>query len=74
MFYQVRGCKWFSTNVAGPGDEDNINDRSEQIQLTNMQASGAPRQSRGAPLATIFVSWICQEQLIIDLCHLVLQR
>ena len=62
------------TNVAGPGDEDDIIGCSEQIQLTNMRASGAPKRSQGAPLARIFVSWICGELPIMGICQLVLQH
>ena len=54
-------------NVAGPGEKDDINGYSEQIQLTNMRALGAlgaPRQSQGAPLAS---TWSCNVCAI--LCH-----
>ena len=50
-----------STKLAGPDYEEDIIDYSEQIKLTYMQDSGAPRQSRGAPQASMFVSWICKE-------------
>ena len=53
-----------STNVANPINKDDINGDAEEIQLTNMQASEAPRRWRGASLASIFVSWICKAQLI----------
>ena len=39
----------FGTNVAGPGDEDDIIGYSKQIQLTIMRVSGAPRQSPSKP-------------------------
>ena len=55
------------TNVANPIDKDNIIGNAEQIQLTNMQASGAPSWRQGAPLASISVSWICKESPIIGL-------
>ena len=57
------------TNVANLNDKDKIIGNSEQMQLTNMRASGAPSQRRGDPLASIFVSWICEELLIIGLCQ-----
>ena len=57
----------FGTKVANPIDEDNIIGDAEQIQLTNMRASGAPSRRQGAPLASIFVSWICEESPIIGL-------
>ena len=44
------------THVAGAGNTDNIIGYSEHIQLTNMPASGALRQSQVAQLASIFVS------------------
>ena len=66
--------KPFGTNVANPTDEDNINGGSEQIHLTNMRASGAPRRSQEAPLASIFISWICEEPPIIGICQLDLQH
>ena len=50
------GHSEIGTNVANPSDEDDIIGDSEKIQLTNMRAFGALRQSRGAPLASIFVS------------------
>ena len=59
----------FGTNVANPIDEDNINGDAEQIQLTNVRASGAPSRRQGAPLASLFASWICEESPIIDLCQ-----
>ena len=42
-------------------DFDHIIDDFEKIQLSNMRAFGAPSRRQGAPLACIFVSWICQE-------------
>ena len=57
------------TNVANPIDKDNIISDAKQIKLTNMQACGAPSRREGAPLASIFVSWICKESPIIGLCH-----
>ena len=62
------------TNVALPADKDCVINGAEQIQLTNVQASEAPSQRRGASLARIFVSWICEAQLISGLCQLVMQR
>ena len=61
------------TNIANPTDKDNIISDFEQIQLTNMQSSGALRRSRGAPLSSIFVTWICEEQPILGLYQLDLQ-
>ena len=40
----------------------------------NMRVNGAPRRSRGSPLASIFFSWICKPQPIIGLCQLDMQR
>ena len=64
----------FGTNVANPIAEDDIIGDAEQIQLTNMRASGAPSRRRGVSLASIFVSWICEESPIIGLCQWDLQR
>ena len=43
------------------------NSNLQQIQLTDMQDSGALSWRRGALLASIFVSWICEELPIIGL-------
>ena len=48
---------WCGTNVSNPIDEDDIIGDAEQIQLTNMQASGAPSRRQGAPLAPTIV-WL----------------
>ena len=42
-------CTFIVRNIANPSDKDNKIGHAEQIQLTNMQASGAPKQSLGAP-------------------------
>ena len=47
-----------ATNVANPIDDDNIIGNAEQIQLTNMRATGAQSRRQGTPLASIFVSWM----------------
>ena len=62
------------TNVASPADEDGVINCTEQIQLTNRRASEAPSRRRGASLASIFVSWIGEAQLITGLCQLVMRR
>ena len=56
LFPWNRGGLGNGTNVANLTDKDNIIGDSEQIQMTNIQASGAQRRSQGAPLASIFVS------------------
>ena len=53
------------TNVANLTDKDDIISDSEQIQVINVQASGALSGRRGAPLACMNVSWICEESPII---------
>ena len=52
------------TNVASPADKDGVINCAEQIQLTNMLASKAPRLRLRDLLAQIFVSLICLAQLI----------
>ena len=59
--------RWNGKNVENPIDEDDIIGDAEQIQLTNMPASGAPSGRRGAPLASIFFSLICEVSPIIGL-------
>ena len=41
------------TNVANPIDKDDIIGKAEQIQLTNMQASGAPIYGVGRTITVI---------------------
>ena len=60
------------TNVASPAD--GVINCAEQIQLTNVRVSEAQRRRRGASLVSIFVSWICETQLITGLCQLVMRR
>ena len=62
------------TYVASPADKDGVHNCVEQIQLTNVRASEAPRRRRGASLVSIFVSWICETELIAGLCQLVMRR
>ena len=40
----------YGTNVANPIDKDDIIGHAKQIQLTNIEAGGAPSQRQGAPL------------------------
>ena len=62
------------TNVANPIDKDDTIVDAENIQLRNMRASRAQSCRRGAPLACIFVSWICDESPIKGLCQQDLQH
>ena len=57
MFYKHICPEETGTNIASQSDKDDIVGDSEQIQLTNMQASGAP-------LLSIVDSWICKEMPI----------
>ena len=60
-------------NVGHPIVEDDIIGDAEKIQLKNMRASGAPSRRQGAPLACIFVCWICKELPIIGICSMKLE-
>ena len=58
----------FGTNVAGPGDEDDMIGYSEQIQLANMQASGAlrqPRSSTGGHICKLGLQGIAKNRFFV---------